>query len=207
MKACPRPVRVALPRIHFVMTLSAGCRGSGHFTVSKRPRRVEEPLERLAQAGGGRPCAHRRKVAIGVVNGAGENVELITQGVEIPPRHDELVLAQSQLACALSGHPVPLAARVRAELAWAPPAGRAEDDLSAPPAAGELIGLLPRRPTCRPLFRHDENIRASRPFSGARRPADPRSASPTLSDAWHVESIGRAVTSSPTLFMSLGVSG
>ena len=98
------------------------------------------------------------EVALDVVDGAGHDVHLVVQVVELVLGDDQLVLAERHLLGALTADPVPLATGVRTELAGSAAAPRRQDP-PAPLAAG---GPLLRRRIG--IFRHDESMSRSVSF-------------------------------------------
>ena len=87
----------------------------------------------MAEVGGGQFGGG--EVALDVVDGAGEDVEVVVQLVEGRLGDDELAVAERQFVGALAGDPVPLAAAGRAELAGATAA------LSRPGALAGTTGI------------------------------------------------------------------
>ena len=77
------------------------------------------------------------EVSSGVVDGAGEDVEIVVEAVEFVSGDDQLVLPELEFGGSLARHPVPLTAALTAELlrsAWAR-AGRQHP--TTPAAAGD----------------------------------------------------------------------
>lgn len=66
-------------------------------------------MDRVGQLGD-RPPARRREVALDVVDGARQHVQLVVQFVELLACDHELALAQLELAGPLMRDPVPLTA-------------------------------------------------------------------------------------------------
>ncbi len=90
------------------------------------------------------------QIAIGVVDRAGEDVQVVVQRVELGAGDHQLPLAELQLRRPLAGDPVPLPATLRAELARSPTPTRLGEHPPAPPTTSLPRALLRR------LFRHDE---------------------------------------------------
>ena len=83
------------------------------------------------------------EVPLDVLGGGFEDVQGVTELLELVARHHELVLGQAQLAGSTPGLVVALAARPPAELGWTPGAGQDLEPSPAPPA-----------PPLSPGFRH-----------------------------------------------------
>ena len=80
-----------------------------------------DDLAQFARRGLG---SHRPQIAVGIVDCAPQDVELIPQAVQLGSGDDELAVAEGQLARPLARHPIPLSARLGAELARSPPGQR-----------------------------------------------------------------------------------
>ena len=84
------------------------------------------------------------EIVVGVLHRARQDVQLIVQLVECRSGDHQLAVAQLELVGALAGHPVPLPAALRAELAR--------------PAPTTALGQGPAAPTTPREFRHDERV-------------------------------------------------
>lgn len=71
-------------------------------------------------------------VPVDVLDGRLDDVQRITELVELGTRDDQLGLAEARLSGSLSCFEVTLAARLAAELAWSPGADRLIDLSTAP---------------------------------------------------------------------------
>ena len=112
-------------------------RGAG---VAQRAGGVEEPVEGSAQLGGLRFVAGVGQIALDVVDGARQDVEVVVQLLERGLGDDELAVAQLELAPPLTGHPLPLPAARGAELARSAPAARAP---AAPSGTTGIVAPIP----------------------------------------------------------------
>ena len=125
------------------------------LSVPQGSCRAEQPLEGFAEVSycpATCPC----EISLGVFHGARENVQLVVERIEFRSGDDQLVVTELQFGCALTGHPIPLTASLRAELPW--------------PSGSSLLGQMSPAPTAvrrpRPLsrgevcaeFRHDESV-------------------------------------------------
>ena len=137
------------------------CR-SRDLAIAQRCRRVEQPVQHFTQLTIAAP-SRRIEIASGVVDGTCQDVEIVAQRVEFGASHDEISLAQCQFAGPLARHPVPLPARLPAELLLASRLCRRRQDTSTP-AAPHQSTVGPRSPfrtSALARFRHDEIITLS----------------------------------------------
>ena len=116
---------------------SALLRSSGEAVGGQGAGGVEEPRQRLARVAAG------GEIALDVLDGGLEHVQQVVQLVELPARHDELVLGQADLACTRPPEVLLLAARRPAELPRPSRAGR----------GGQRTPAVPASPV-RVVFRH-----------------------------------------------------
>ena len=110
---------------------------AAEFAIAQRPCRVEKPLQELIEVVGAGSSAPSGEITFGVLDRAGQDVQLVVEVVEFRLGDDQLGLAELQFAGALAADPIPLTARLRTELTWSTTSLRREH-ATAPPT--------PRRP-------------------------------------------------------------
>ena len=110
---------------------------AAEFAIAQRPCRVEKPLQELIEVVGAGSSAPSGEITFGVLDRAGQDVQLVVEVVEFRLGDDQLGLAELQFAGALAADPIPLTARLRTELTWSTTSLRREH-AAAPPT--------PRRP-------------------------------------------------------------
>ena len=104
----------------YVMTKSQpGACGCGEFPVAQRLGCAQQPVEHSSELVGARLGSGCLEVLLRVVHRARQHVQVVVQLVELGAR-DRPTRRRSARARVLAGsHPVPLAALLGAELAWA----------------------------------------------------------------------------------------
>lgn len=111
----------------------------GEFAIAQGSRCAQEPVQRRAELLDGRLVADGGQVAFCVVHCARQDVQVVSEAVELRSCDDQFAVAQLELSCSLAAHPVPLAAPLAAELLGAAGAGTFREHPPAPAApAGRL---------------------------------------------------------------------
>ena len=129
-----RPVRPP----YSVMTewrVGVGC---GDLALPERPRRLEQPVERLAQLGDRSASPAGGQIALDVVHRARQDVQLVVQLVERRLRDHQLAVAQLQLARPAGGTPSPTGGSVASRTPGCAPVHSARAALAGTTGTAEV---------------------------------------------------------------------
>lgn len=137
-----RPPPPAALRVVAAVGWAASILG-GDGAVAEGSGGVEEPLEGVVEVAEGR-AAGGGEISLGVGDGAGEDVEIVVESIQLVASDDEFVLGEFEVGGALAGDPVPLAASLAAETPRAARTGAFGQDPSTPAAAGPRFPALIR---------------------------------------------------------------